>query len=95
MNGLEDVELTATDRPAIITLEDGLHEIVIDHKIITNGWLRVRDRDDTVRKYPPAAVVEVRPIETQKVERGGREVYVVDDDAAVLEYVAEQGGVSA
>lgn len=87
---VDDLELEATDRPAIVGLDDSSTELVADHRLLDCGWLRVRDRDDTVRKYPPTSVTEVQPLETEAVEHedGRRTKRIVEDCTPEMEFLA-------
>jgi hypothetical protein len=86
---VEDLELRPSDRPAIVAV-DGRIEIVADHRIIDEGWLRVRDRDGGVRKFPPSSITEVEHLDPRIVENqnGDRTKRVVEGCTAELEFLA-------
>lgn len=89
-----DIELRRDDDPAVVHLDDGMTEIVADHHITESGWLSVRDRDETTRKYPPSMVTEVRPIETTVVcGEDGENVHTLVLSSPVVDfYEAVSGG---
>jgi len=95
MSLVDGLELRASDSPAIVALEGGRTEIVTDHRIVKEGWLRVRDRGGVRRMFPPGMIEEVQLLETEIVEGDGgrRRKRIVEDCTPEMEFLA--GATSA